>query len=98
MIDMGAPFEAKYGGTCGICGLTVEKGETAHYVGPYGSGVFAHEHCWLTEGPIGDEGDGVGGGKYVGERGNGAAYRVRGARNHEKRCSTCFLTHAGECP
>lgn len=97
------PFEAKYGGVCGApsCGLSISKGEMVHFIGEYGKGILAHEHCHSTDGPAPeDEGDWHGDGPYLRPRlsEDAGSYRVRGRRTHEKPCGTCFLVHAGECP
>lgn len=102
MTTMSRSFEAKYGGVCGSegCHLPIEKGEMVHFIGEYGKGVLAHEHCHGLEGPMPeDEGDWHGDGKYLRPRlsEDTGGYRVRGRRDHEKPCPTCFLTHSGEC-
>lgn len=77
-------FQAQFPGRCNLCGDEYKSGDWLHYVGR----TVAHDYCHGE--PIYRE--------HEEERDRSQPFIVKGRRNHEKRCSTCFLTHAGDCP
>lgn len=80
-------FKAKFPGKCSVCGEEYTIDAWLHYVGDR----VAHDYCHAP--PQYRDSEDV----REAER-REPSYRVRGRRNHEKRCGTCHLIHAGECP
>lgn len=80
-------FQAKYPGRCGICGDEYQKGDWVKYTAHGLGKLLAHDFChsWNETREDHLEPERV------------SSYTVRGRRNHEKPCGTCFLTHAGDC-
>ena len=82
-------FVAKYDGTCGVCGFSIEKKEICHYV----HDKIAHENCHEVDGS-----DFSSDGNF--DMGNSdtvtTTYRVKGRRDIPY-CTTCFTYHRGDC-
>lgn len=84
-------FFAKWGGVCGQCGFSYDKGEVLHYVG----NKVAHISCrGFAEKVNCSDGSGY---DFDSHEEREPQPTVKGARQ-PKLCEDCWQEHNGECP